>query len=431
MATFETTLRYKNLNDRDLVENNYELYDSVLIQAHLLAYSKKAVPLLIRDMAEERSFNYYIDPMISDFRIGTNFRDSDGDVRGWHNRYVDILSDPLKEVLDENPNADASLLDDDAVRGICESIVEYQENFIYDRLREEAGKYEKVSVEPHEVQPKAVIPWVHKIERVEDTQTCRQILTHTQAAATISLKPCIYTTTGFARDTTNRTQLTKLLGEFDVKECFLVFEELKKYETSESEYKTVIDLVYDLYQSGVKPHFYYGDFFANLLSYFGLGGMATSSLYDEEFTEKLEYSGGGGLPARYYLDEVKDFLKVTAAVDIMNRVDAPMCDCGFCEKHFDTWQDLAAREESEDALKPILKKHRMALRWRHSRLIEENNLEDVLDELEDDFLNIVQEYSASPMKSPSKQLDYLPKWINAVRDRETLAVEELGQLQFV
>lgn len=35
------------------------------------------------------------------------------------------------------------------------------------------------------------------------------------------------------------------------------------------------------------------------------------------------------------------------------------------------------------------------------------------------------------MKSPSKQLDYLPKWIHAVRDREALAVETLGELQYM
>ncbi|WP_440009175.1 hypothetical protein [Halomicrococcus sp. SG-WS-1] len=428
---FETTLRYKNLNDRNIVEGHPEYYDSVLIQAHLLAYSKKAVPQLIRDMADERSFNYYIDPMLSDFRIGTNFRNDDGDVRGWHSRFVNQLGEPLKSVLAERPNAAANELPDNTLQEITKSVVKYQENFVYQRLQEATGKSEDVEINRRDVQPKAVIPWVHKIERVEDIQTVRELISYADEIASLPLKPCLYTTTGFVRDTTNRSLLTDLLGEFDVSECFLVFEELDKYETTQSEYTTVIDFVYDLQQSNIKPHFYYGDFFSNLLAYFGLGGTAYATLFDEEFKEKTEYSGGGGLPPRYYVDSVKDLLKIDTTVDLMNRVGAPMCECQFCSRQFDTWQDIADREQSEEALKPTLKKHRVAIRWEHARLVEEESLEDVLEGLDENFSKMVMAYSASPHVAQAKNVQYLPKWINAVKDRKELAVDSLQELPYI
>lgn len=428
---FETTLRYKNLNDRDIVETHPEYYDSVLIQAHLLAYSKKAVPQLVRDMADERSFTYYIDPMLSDFRIGTNFLDKDGNVRGWHGRYVDQLGEPVTDVIEKRSNVNARNLPDSTLREITDSIVQYQEDFVYERLQEEAGKYEDIEVGRRDVQPKAVIPWVHKVEQVEDIDTVRSLISHAQEEANLPLKPCIYTTTGFIRDTTYQSNLISMLGEFDVSECFLMFEDLNKYQTDESEYKAVIDFVYNLSQSRVKPHFFYGDFFSNLLAYFGLGGTAFATLFDEEFTEKMEYTGGGGLPARYYVDQVKDFLKVDATVDLMHRIDAPMCDCQFCTQHFDSWQALADLEQSDDPLKPVLKKHRVVTRWNHARLVEKQTLDETLESLDQDFEDIVASYRASPHVAQSKNLNYLPKWINAVKDRKKLAVNQLSELQYV
>lgn len=426
---FETTLRYKNLNDRNIIEGLPEYYDSVLIQAHLLAYSKKAVPQLVRDMAEERSFDYYIDPMIADFRIGTNFRNADGNIRGWHKKYVNELGDPLQSILNDHSNANARELQVEDVKGVAESVVRYQEDFVYERLKQEIGKYEELDLNRQDVQPKAVTPWVHKIEKVEDVQVCREILSYSKSESTIPLKPCIYTTTQFVSDTTNRSNLIDLLGEFDISSTFVVLEELNKYDTTENEYKQVIDFVYDLYKSGVEPHFYYGDFFSNLLAYFGLGGTAFATLYDEEFKEKLEHSGGGGLPSRHYTNGIKDFLKVDAAVDLMVRTDTEMCDCDFCSPRFETWNDLTEREQDTNkTLKPILKKHRVALRWQHARLVEENSLDEIIAKLRNDFDKFIEPYKQSPQISPNKNLQYLPRWIHAIEDRKKLAAERVKNI---
>ncbi|WP_255170067.1 hypothetical protein [Natrononativus amylolyticus] len=428
---FETTLRYKNLNDRNLIESDPKYYDSVLIQAHLLAYSRKAVPQLLSEMANDQGFTYYIDPMISDFRIGNNFRDDEGNIRGWHRIYVDILGDPLETVLERRSNANARELSDDILREITRSIVDYQENFVYDRLEADVGKYEDLTITPRDVQPKAVIPWVHRIEKVEDIEIARKIINYAEQESTLPLKPCLYTTTRFIGDATKKRLLIELLEEFDVSECFLLFEDLNKYETTQSEYTNLIEYVYDIHKSGVKPHFYYGDFFSNLLAYFGLRGTSFSSLFDEEFKEKTEYSGGGGLPGRYYVDQLKDFLKIDATVDVMNRAGAPTCSCDVCERHFDDWYDLVDYDQDEDqVLKPILKKHRVAMRWNHSRLVEEHRLEDVLQSIDDDFSSFVGPYRTSPHVSPRKNMQYLQKWKKAVESRSELAVEELDQLQY-
>lgn len=430
MSTFETTLRYKNLNDRNIVETHPEYYDSVLFQGHLVAHSNKAVPQLIRDMANERSFNYYIDPMLTDFRAGTNFRDVDDEIRGWHHDYVNQLDGPLKSVLKNKPNLRPDQLSEDVTRRIAESVVRFQEDIIYERLKEQVGKYEDPNIDKQDVQPHAVIPWTHRIESVEDIDVYRDILTYSDKEATVELKPSVYTTIDFIADATNRSLLTDLLNEFDVKETFVQLDNLDKYDIDEPQYLDVIDYVYDLSQSGVQPHFYYGDFFSNLLAYFGLGGTAFATLYDEEYTETVERQGEGGPPARYYLDKVKAFLKVEAAVDVMQKIDGDLCDCEFCSSRFDSWQDIVDRDQSDDPLKPILKKHRVAVRWKHARLVEENSLDEVLEELKEEYDEVSSTYGRSPQVSPKKDLQYIPRWLHAVEDRKELAEERIGDIQF-
>lgn len=427
---FETTLRYKNLNNRHAVETHPEFYDSILIQAHLLAHSEKALPKLLYDLADDHSLDYYIDPMISDFRAGDNFRNSEGHLRTWHHKYVQALGDPLDRVLSSKGNVDASRLSENDVRGIARSVIQFQENFVQQRVEDDTGKY--VDVDARSLQPKAVTPWRHKIQRTEDINVNRTILTHSEDEATIALKPCVYVTKGFIRDTTNRSSVIKMLNEFDVSEAFVLIEGLKKYETSESEYCNVIDFVYDFYKSGIRPHFYYGDFFSNLLAYFGLGGTAYGTLYGEEFEERLESTSGGGMQPRYYVDQIKDFLKVPAAVDLMKRTNSPVCDCLFCDRQFDTWDDLLELRQSDDrnALNP-LQKHYIAMRWRHARLVEKSDLDKVLEKVSENFEDFVLAYHDSPQISPTKNSDYLPKWINAIKSRKELSVDRVEALQYV
>lgn len=420
---FETIVRYKSNNERSIFEDYYEIWDSALVSAHLLANSKKRVPKLLADLIEERSLSYYIDPILAEFRQGKSFRDENGNVRPWHRDYADELGDPFERLLDDPGTVNARFLETDIIEQIAQDAIEFQETILYRRLDEHLGKYETLDVSREEAKPDAVIPWAHKLDKQQDYDAFETILTASKAKATRPLRPVVYTSTEKIGRGVNRTRIVNLLSNADFGECFLLFENLDKHDTNESEYKHIIDFVYDLDSAGIDPYFYYGDFFANLLHDFGLKGTAYGTIHGEQYRESVEPKSSSGMSSRYYLDKVKDFLQIQAVVDIMSRADEPICDCEFCSRHFDDWFDLAELDEADEndtALQTIVLKHRILKRWEHARLVEEEDVEDVVNGLQVDFKDIAPKYHSSQQVASRKQLQYLQRWRKAVENRTEL-----------
>jgi len=415
---FETTLRYNSPNNKHAVEGELARFDSVIIDGKMLAYSSKAIPQLIYSLRNERSIEYYVEPILSQFRRGNDFRYADGTIKSWHDKYVEELGDPLKRHLRSETNADPRRMEEDDIRDITLSSVLFQEEFIKSQVEEESGKYEDVDTEG--LLPKAVIPWHHRINETEDLGPNRTILETAVEESVVPVKPCIHTTKEFIRDTSNRTALTELATTYDLDECFLLVEELGKHSTFESTYKNVIDLVYDLSEAGVEPHFFYGDYFSNMLSYFGLGGTTYGVMYGEEYSESTERTDQSGMLNRYYVDQIKDFLKVPAAVEFMQRIDADMCECDVCQRNFEDWQAIIRHQESDEALMNHLQKHYVECRWRHARQVEEDSFSDAVEKLRSEFEDYVEDYSRARQISPNKDFEYMPRWINVLEDRTEL-----------
>ncbi|QOS10419.1 uncharacterized protein HfgLR_01330 [Haloferax gibbonsii] len=416
---FETTLRYNSPNNKHAVEGELARFDSVIIDGKMLAHSSKAIPQLIYKLRNERSIQYYVEPVLSQFRKGNDFRYADGTLKSWHEKYVQEIGDPLKEHLRSETNADPRRMEEDKIRDITLSSVVFQEEFIKNRVEEESGKYEEVDTDG--LLPKAVIPWHHRINEAEDLAPNRTILEAAVEESTVPIKPCIHTTKQFIRDTSNRTSLAELATAYDLDECFLLVEDLGKHSTFESTYKNVIDLVYDLSAAGVEPHFFYGDYFSNMLSYFGLGGTTYGVMYGEEYSESTERTEQSGMLNRYFVDQIKDFLKVPAAVEFMQRIDADMCECDVCQRSFEDWQDIIRHQESDEALMNHLQKHYVECRWRHARQVEEDSFSEAVGKLRSDFKDYVEDYSKARQISPNKDFQYMPRWINVLEDRAELA----------
>ena len=416
---FETTLRYNSPNNKHAVEGELARFDSVMIDGKMLAHSSKAIPQLIYRLRNERSIEYYVEPILSQFRRGDDFRYADGTLKSWHEKYVKEIGDPLKKHLRSETNADPRRMEEDEIRDITLSSVLFQEEFIKHQVEEESGKYEEVDTEG--LLPKAVIPWHHRINEVEDLGPNRTILETAVEESFVPVKPCIHTTKKFIRDTSNRTALAELATDYDLDECFLLVEELGKHSTFESTYRNVIDLVYDLSEAGVEPHFFYGDYFSNMLSYFGLGGTTYGVMYGEEYSESTERTEQSGMLNRYYVDQIKDFLKVPAAVEFMQRIDADMCECGVCQRNFEDWQDIIRHQESDEALMNHLQKHYVECRWRHARQVEEDSFSDAVEKLRSEFKDYIEDYSRARQISPNKDFQYMPRWINVLEDRAELA----------
>jgi hypothetical protein len=406
---FETTLRYNGPNNKHAVEGELARFDSVMIDGKMLAHSSKAIPQLVYRLRNERSIEYYVEPILSQFRRGNDFRYPDGTLKPWHEEYVQEIGNPLKEHLQSEANADPRRMAEDEIRDITLSSVLFQEEFIKNQVEEEAGKYEEVDTEG--LLPKAVIPWHHRINETEDLAPNRTILEAAVEESAVPVKPCIHTTKEFIRDTSNRTALIELATVYDLDKCFLLVEELGKHSTYESTYKNVLDLVYDLSEAGVEPHFFYGDYFSNLLSYFGLGGTTYGVMYGEEYSESTERTDQSGMLNRYYIDQIKDF----------QRIDADMCECDVCQRNFDDWQEIIRHQESDEALMNHLEKHYVECRWRHARQVEEDSFSDAVEKLRSGFEDYIEEYSRARQISPNKDFQYMPRWISVLEDRAELA----------
>ncbi|MDS0261879.1 hypothetical protein NDI56_20960 [Haloarcula sp. S1CR25-12] len=425
---FETIVRYKAPNERSIFEDHHEKWDSALVSAHLLANSKKRVPKLLADLIEERSLSYYIDPILAEFRQGKSFRYENGNLRPWHEDYANELGDPFKRLLEDPGTVNARFLETETIEQIAQDAIEFQETIVYRRLDEHLGKYETLDVSREEAKPDAVIPWAHKLEKDQDYDAFRTIISASKVQATRPLRPVVYTSTAKIGRGKNRTELVNLLSNEDIGECFLLFEDLDKHETNESEYKHIIDFVYDLASVGIDPYFYYGDFFANLLHDFGLKGTAYGTLHGEKYSESIKpksKSSSSAISSRYYADKVKDFLQIQAVVDTMSRADEPVCDCEFCSRHFENWRDLAEldqadEDEVETALQTVVMKHRILTRWEHARLVEEDEVEDVVENLQTDFKEIASEYRSSQQVASRKELQYMQRWRKAVENRTAL-----------
>jgi hypothetical protein len=411
---FEATLRYNSNSDKHPVGTSLEYLDSVLVPARMLAANAKALPSNLQNYADDAGVNYYIDPSLTDFRVGDDFRDDSGSVRRWHWEYAEQVDPLLEELLTKQENLDASQLPDSHVETLTKASVAFHEGFVVTQLEEEVGKYDSLS-DPDSYRPAAVIPWYHKIRTPSDIEVNDTILTAARDAASLPLKPCLFITKDILRSSTHLDELLSLLSEHNIEQCFIWVENLDKHETGQHDYEHVARFVSDLADAGVSPHFYYGDYFATLLSHIGLDGTIYGSMYGEEDAERREQRGGGGVITRYYLDEVSDFVKIPAVVDVQQRVGAEMCECDVCERQFDSWQDLAALENDDDEnIQTPMKKHHLRIRWRQIRQVESESLTDSLDRLESDYQEYVMPFSRSNQVADSKSLNYLPCWQNAL-----------------
>lgn len=430
---FENTIRYNNNNNKHPVETLTTDFDSLLYEAHIAAHNQSAVQTQIGKLADE-GISYYIDPDLADFEVGNNFRNESGNLGNWTRVYVQELGDPLKSILEEEGNLLPDELSDDEIKEIAASVTRFQENYANLGADSNLGKYTDGEMEPAIPGPRRIVPWYNKIRTRDQIPTTRRILEASKEVANEELKPCLYTTKDLIKDPAVRRELIDILSDINVDECFLIIENLDKHDTDTNEYVDTIDFVYEISDRGIDPHFMYGDYFSHLLHYFGLGGTTYGTLYGEEHEEETKSYGGGGMSARFYFDDVKEFLSPNGAADVGKRMGRDVCDCAVCSRHFDDWDDVLETltpddddndEEDDSDSSPnnslnIAQKHYLEKRWEHTLQIQNNSLSDTRDEFMDGFEEASSDFKDSRQVSGRKDLRYMAKWLTALDERKEL-----------
>ncbi|WP_336361810.1 hypothetical protein [Haladaptatus sp. ZSTT2] len=400
---FENSLQYVTFADRTQVENRTDDYDSLILPSHLLSGGKKAVTALLKNLIEDDGVEYYIDPTASQFRRGRNFRNADDSLKAWHSKLVAELGYPFTLLQGDEKNIIYQELDRTDRIGAIESVCDFQQSFVANSVEENVGKYE--IIDTSNLYPRAIIPWYTKVHNYEELAINKEIISHSIDYCDLPVKPCIHITMEFLRDANARNAISELVKEFELAEVFLWIDDFDKTEANVTDYFNAIDLVAKVSTGGVRPHFLFGNYFSNLLFFFGLRGTSYGTYFRESSAEKTEnYSGGGGNLQRFYFDPVKDFLSIPDAIDIAKEggADTPTFS------QLTSWDDLYRLGEDHD----FLKNHFIKTKKGHKELILSNELEPLLEELNecyDTYDNLLSK------RKTNKNVSHLKKWRDGIQ----------------
>lgn len=401
---FENTLQYVTFADRTQVEYRVDCYDSLLLSSHLVTGGKKAVTTLLQKLVTEKDVEYYINPSSTHFRRGSNFRKSNGDIKQWHSKLISELGEPFERLKDRDDNLRYEDLTDEDFNEAAQSVCEFQEEFVPEVVEENAGKY--VSVDTDLLSPKAVIPLYTKIRDYPDINVNKESISVAKDTTGLPIKPCIHVTKEYLGDINFRNNLIDLVSDERVGQCFLWVDNLDR-DTKTEEYKDVIDLVSELHESGVETQFMFGNFFSNLLYYFGLNGTSYGTYYRDKSSEKTADTsgGGGGSLQRFYYDPVKEFLSIPDAIALGIKHDEEIPSF----TPMNSWEDLYKEGDDHD----FLKNHYIFSRNAHKRKVNQNELEDVLEELLKDY----NKYSKDLMRRESvKDAEHIKRWVESIQE---------------
>lgn len=403
---FENIVHYLSWADRPALAQAVDEYDSVILPSHLVLAAKRTVPAFVHTLAEDHDVDFFIDPALTQLRVGHNFRKSDsGELRSWISQLVEYYGGPLEEVLDHKQNLSYSDLSSSETQELVESVVKFQENFVEKAADEEAGKY----VDVLDLKPDAVVPWYIKIENYGDIDTNDEIIGYTKGATDLPLRPCIFVTKRFLSDVHARKAIAEILSDKNIDEVFVWIEGLdNSAETDIADYLNATRFVVRCSETGIDPYFMYGSYFANLLGYFGLKGTGFGVNHSESKEEKLENRGGSGNP-RYYFDPAKVFLSPPEAVRIAKAKHAPPCTCSICSQCVSSWDDVFELVDDQTDRR----EHYISCRNHHKKYTKSADLETLLDELESDF-NTYGELLGGT--DSSKDAIHLKKWHVAIRE---------------
>lgn len=402
---FENTLQYVTFGDKTQVVDHVDLYDTLLLPSHLLAGGQKSVPTLIWNLIDDHDVKYYIDPTVTEFREGSSFRKADESIKQWHDKLINELGEPISTNLESEGNLIFERMSADDQTEAVKSVCRFQEEFIERKVKETFDKYAPDLV-AEGIRPKAIIPWYTKIKDYPHIESNRAMIELSKDHTDLPIKPVLHVSKNFISNPTARADIASFLDELGIEDTFLWVDDLNKAYSTESEYYDVIDLVARIAENDVSPQFLYGDYFSNLLYFFGLRGTSYGTYYREHKAEQVgSGGGGGGSLQRYYFNPIKEFINITDAVSIARDGEADIPEF----EPLSEWGDLFKEEFGSNH--DYLKAHYIRSRANHKMEIQNERLDALLTNLEE----IHQLYEPIvATKGTVKTADHLETWGNAI-----------------
>ena len=410
---FENSLHYVAFNDRECVERAVDDYDSLIIQTHIVVGGQGQITPRLNRLYQDEDIEFYIDPAITQLRVGDYFRDDDGELSEYWKKWAKQVGDPVYSHLKQHRNLSATDFSEDERQAISKSLCDLQENFVKNSAIREADKYAQISAS---LGPKAVIPWYTQITDSSDIAQNRELIENFQQYADTPVKPCIWVSKSFLKDSEGIQSIANLLEEVDVSEAFIWVDELSKKNTTVREYANTTRLTEEISNRDIDPHFLYGNYFVTLLRYFGAKGTGFGKYFLESRSEKTTGGGSGDL-TRYYFEPAQEFLNITDVDRLVQKEEPELCDCRVCKVELDDWEDIF--RVGDDKL--FLQRHFVSSKRIHSKKTEENSLKDLLKELKSAKRTYGSELERT---KSSKNAYHLTKWTAGI---EHYVEQELGK----
>lgn len=428
-----TFLRYGMAPDKGIIGEDpiRELYDGILMPAHILAFFHEAVPAFL--FALEKP--YLVDPMTFMYQRMRSYSDDWGTRRSarkladaYGGRFAEVVAEAARGAgtvsQGTQPGQEqdtVELLDhDDILLSLAEGCVRFQQEAVTTVVRDRVSRYVRVEAEPT---PLALLaPYFH-FEAVGDRwyRAC----TRMQAAAREvaehqggQILPVICTDIACLEDARQRDALLADYGEWPSDEIVLWINGFRQSHASRGQIGVLRSFLNQLWHHHRKWTFMlYGGYMAMLLAHEGMAAISHGILYGEDRLVR-RVPPAGPPPDRYYFPRFHDFRPMSHAVRIVEEVPGArelVCGCPTCSEVLDG--DPRRLPLMWDSA--VLKKHFLYARNKEKEFIRQRTLDDALAELRrthERYHEAVSaiENPATAMRQQLAGLDYLHTWAEAL-----------------
>jgi len=301
--------RFGIAGEKKLFKDNLNLYDGIVISAHVAVYYKK----FFRAILPKLNKKYFIDPFTYVFTrnpkiIRHKNRKGDLELKKSFSQLIPNYGKKLEDTVKQIKRLDKNLLQDSSyVTELTSNVLNFQENVF--KSENFIKKYKKI-LDEENVQvpvPEFLVPPYFYIENDENYKINLAFAKKAkELAEDKSIVPIVLINKDMLGPIFYETFLADY-KEFD--KVFIWVNDFNELRVSDSDLKKLKEFIKHISRN-IKPCLLYSDYFALLLSKVGLAGYCTGICYGNQRVVDTELTGGGFNP-RLYLKLIKN--KIPAA----------------------------------------------------------------------------------------------------------------------
>ncbi len=420
-------IRYGLSRKKGLLKDFNKLYDGLVVPANLLLYQYRGTPAIVYGCNQP----FFVDPM--SYLFAHPFNDFKKRIEKGGYKFKPSFA-KLVEGYGENPDyflqqSYYSLVDylfksENKLFGFIEKCLEFQWTNINDTINKSKDflpEGKEVKLRPDFIVP-PYLPY-----RLDDgtadlnIKILQYCWNERSKWSDTDIFPLLFIeknnlTTEFIGNLKDR------FADFDFPGYCIWIENFDEKNVTEKEIKGLIELVEVFSENQAKQIvILYGGFFNMLLYKYGVTCISHGIAYSEA---KSMYAAvkqmGGGVPVRYYIPELHQFLTIQNSLIILRERPELICNCPVCQRIIQSDPEKVTRFEQEEELVEL---HFLYNRQQEKQLIAKMEKADIpkyleyLSSISTDIGRITKQYKTynGYIEKPIIEPGYIQKWKNALK----------------